>query len=115
MKKIFAFVAFMILMAGVASAQTQNAAANTNTEKKEQVIKEKSSCGKAENGKACCSKDKGVTGSTEKASCSGEKKEGAACCSKGEKKEGAACCSKDQKKEGGKCSGDGHKEGTPKP
>ncbi len=105
MKKIFAFVAFMILMAGVASAQTQNAATNTNTEKKEQVIKEKSSCGKAENGKACCSKDKGVTGSTEKA----------ACCSKGEKKEGAACCSKDQKKEGGKCSGDGHKEGTPKP
>ena len=105
MKKIFAFVAFMILMAGVASAQTQNAAANTNTEKKEQVIKEKSSCGKAENGKACCSKDKGVTGSTEKA----------ACCYKGEKKEGAACCSKDQKKEGGKCSGDGHKEGTPKP
>ena len=105
MKKIFAFVAFMILMAGVASAQTQNAAANTNTEKKEQVIKEKSSCGKAENGKACCSKDKGVAGSTEKA----------ACCSKGEKKEGAACCSKDQKKEGGKCSGDGKKEETPKP
>ncbi len=105
MKKIFALVAFMILMAGVASAQTQNAAANSNTEKKEQVIKEKSSCGKAENGKACCSKDKGVTGSTEKA----------ACCSKGEKKEGAACCSKDQKKEGGKCSGDGKKEETPKP
>jgi hypothetical protein len=114
MKKIFAFVAFMMLMAGMASAQTQTAA-DTNTEKKEQVIKEKSSCGKAENGKACCSKDKGVTGSTDKAACSGEKKEGGSCCSKGEKKEGAACCSKDQKKEGGKCSGDGKKEGNPKP
>lgn len=99
MKKFIAFFAFMILIAGVASAQTQNATEN-NSEKKEHVVKEKSSCNKAEGEKACCSKD-------------AKKEEGKACCSKeGKKEEAKACCSKDGKKEEGKgsCSKDGKKE-----
>jgi hypothetical protein len=113
MKKFIAFFAFMILIAGVASAQTQNATEN-NSEKKEHVVKDKASCGtekascnKAEGGKACCSKD-------------AKKEEGKACCSKDAKKEeGKACCSKDGKKEEGKacCSKDAKKEekAQPKP
>lgn len=104
-----------IFMAGVAQAQSTQTNANAS-EKKEQVIKEKSSCNgektqcsKGETGKACCNKDKAVTGSAS------EKKEG--CCSKGEKKEG--CCSKGDKKEGGKCSTKEEmkheQQGNPKP
>lgn len=101
----------MILIAGVASAQTQNATEN-NSEKKEHVVKDKASCGtekascnKAEGGKACCSKD-------------AKKEEGKACCSKDAKKEeGKACCSKDGKKEEGKacCSKDAKKEENAQP
>ena len=113
MKKILAIMAMFIFMAGVAQAQSTQ----TNTdasEKKEHVVKEKSSCSgektkcsKGETGKSCCNKDKAVTGSAteKKEGCSGEKKEG--CCSKGDKKEGGKCCSKGEKKE--------EQQGNPKP
>jgi hypothetical protein len=105
MKKLIAIAAMFIFMVGVASAQSTQTSSEP-TEKKEHVVKEKSSCSgekvkcsKGEEGKACCNKDKGVTGSAseKKEGCSGEKKEG--CCSKGDKKDGAKCCSKDAKKE----------------
>jgi hypothetical protein len=113
MKKFFTLLALVIFMAGVAQAQSTQTSTE-QTEKKEHVVKEKSSCSgekiqcsKGENGKACCNKDKAVTGSTgeKKEGCSGEKKEG--CCSKGDKKEDGKCCSKDGKKE--------ERKETPKP
>jgi hypothetical protein len=108
MKKFIAIFAFMVFAAGMVSAQTNNATEN-NTEKKEHVVKEKTSCSnekascsKSEGGKSCCSKDQ-------------KKEEGKACCKDGKKEEGKACC-KDGKKEGKSCSGEKKEESAqPKP